>query len=72
MAKGARSSLAMMYPLLFLIIAFVLYYMFKENFTTAYGGYKHDRRNDWQELQKNEFQDRIKHNTDQNKHSSFM
>jgi hypothetical protein len=67
MAKGMRSSLAMMYPLLFLIVAFVLYYAFKENFMPAYGGYKHDRRNDWQEFQKKELQDKIRQNADQNK-----
>jgi hypothetical protein len=32
MAKGMRSNLAMMYPLLFLIVAFLVYYLFRQNF----------------------------------------
>lgn len=72
MTKGMRSNLAMMYPLLFLLVVFLVYYAFKEHFEPAYGGYKHDRRNDWQELKKSEFQYKIIHNADQNKHSSFM
>ena len=67
MAKKMRSNLAMMYPLLFLIVAFLLYYVFREHFMPAYGGYKHDRRNDWQKLQKKELQDKIRHNADENK-----
>lgn len=72
MAKNMRSILEMMYPLLFLIVAYLLYYVFRENFMPAYGGYKHDRRNDWQELQKKELQDKIRHNADQNMHSSSV
>jgi len=67
MAKRMRSNLEMVYPFIFLIVAFLLYYMFREHFMPAYGGHKHDRRNDWQELQKKELQDKIKHNADQNK-----
>jgi hypothetical protein len=72
MSKGVRSNLAMsrsklIYLFLFLIVAYVLYYMFREHFTPAYGGYKHDRRNDWLDLQKKELQDKIKHNTNENK-----
>ena len=67
MAKKMRSNLAILYLFLFLIVAYLLYYVFREHFMPAYGGYKHDRRNDWQELQKKELQDKIRHNADENK-----
>jgi hypothetical protein len=66
MAKPMSKS-KIVYLFLFLVIAFGLYYVFGKHLAPAHGGYKNDMTIDWLELQKKELQDKIKHNTDQNR-----